>query len=535
MRRTSSFLAATALAASAVLVPTAARADVSDAKLTVAFDRLAEDRVAKISVSVKSASGVTGVQAHARYESSTAEPYATVDLRRTQGTDNDGVWEGEIRPDITARAGTTVVDTVITTADGASTVRRAWIDDCYVTSIEGLAPEPAVVDVEHPDVTLTGRLMVRKSHDRAPEPVQGMTVNANSAQTATGPDGSFVLRTQGGGHVYAYAQGPYCALSEDSPVTVQQQATEISARMTPGSTVVPYTQMSVDGKVVRHGSAGLAPAAGVTVALDLSSGLADWSPLQVKTDTDGTFHAYFTAARDVGLSGTVAVEARGGEFLTGSKVSLGTLNIRNTATIDDFVLRGRPLAYGETIVADGTLVIQPNYTNVTNLPMYLEYSRDGKTGWTIWARQTLPRPKSFYFNTTKPVTQDGYWRFRYPGGPRNTAAVSPVKYIDVKYRTQMYDFNASPEPVKKGKTITVKGLLYRSMDQAGPAPNAPVSIYFQAKGSSKWTQMAVVKTASNGWFSKTFKASQDGTWMASYNGSANYLASDKPTDYVDVR
>jgi hypothetical protein len=89
--------------------------------------------------------------------------------------------------------------------------------------------------------------------------------------------------------------------------------------------------------------------------------------------------------------------------------------------------------------------------------------------------------------------------------------------------------------VKKGKSITVKGQLFRYMDKKLPGPNAPVSIYFQAKGSSKWTQMAVVKTASNGWFSKTFKASQDGTWMASYNGSANYLASDKPTDYVDVQ
>ncbi|MEU9017046.1 hypothetical protein [Actinomadura sp. NPDC048394] len=535
MRRTSFLLVATALAASALLVPATARADVTDAKLTVAFDRLAEDRVAKISLNVKSASGVTGVQAHARYESSTAEPYATVDLRRTQGTDGDGVWEGEIRPDITARAGTTVVDTVITTADGATTVRRAWIDDCYVTSIEGLGAAPAVVDVEHPDVTLTGRLMVQKSHDRAPEPVQGMTINANSARTATGPDGSFVLRTQGGGHVYAYAQGPYCALSEDSPVTVQQQTTEISARVTPGWTVAPGTQVSVEGKVVRHGSAGLAPAAGVTVALDLSSGLADRSPLQVKTDADGTFHAYFTAARDVGLSGTVAVEARGGEFLAGSKASLGTLNIRNTSTIDDFVLRGAPIAYGEAIVADGTLVLRPNYTDETDLPMYLEYSRDGKTGWTIWARQTLPRPMSFYFNTTKPVTQDGYWRFRYPGGPRNTAAVSPVKYVDVKYRTQIYDFNASPEPVKKGKTITVKGLLDRFMDKAVPGPNAPVSIYFKPSGSSKWTQVAVVKTASNGWFSKNFTAAKDGTWMASYNGGANYFASNKPSDYVDVR
>ncbi|GAA2119925.1 hypothetical protein [Actinomadura napierensis] len=535
MRRTSSLLATAALTASALLVPATAHADVSDAELTVTFDRLAKDRVAKISVSAKSASGVTSVQAHVRYKSSTAEPYATLDLTRTQGTDNDGVWESEIRPDIVARPGVSVVDTVITTADGATTIRRAGLNDCYVTSIEGLTAEPAVVDVEHPDVTMRGRLMVQRSRDQAAEPAQGLKVHATPVEATTGADGSFALPVKGSREIDVFAQGEYCALSERSPVTVRTQATEITASMKPGTTVAPYTDMTVEGKVVRHGSAGLVPAAGVTVVVNLPGELTDRSPGQVQTAADGTFHTSFTAARDVGLSGAVTVEARAGEFLTGSKASLGTLNIRNKATIDDFVLRGEPMAYGDSIVADGTLVIRPDYTNVTNLPMYLEFSRDGKTGWTVWAQQTLARPKSFSFNTTKPVTQDGYWRFRYPGGPRNTPAVSPVKYVDVKYRTKVYDFNASPEPVKKGKSITVKGLLYRFMDKAVTAPNAPVTIYFKPSGSSTWTQMAVVKTASNGWFSKNFTASKDGTWMAAYTGSANYFASDKPTDYVDVQ
>ncbi|NDU73735.1 hypothetical protein GWI34_13955 [Actinomadura sp. DSM 109109] len=38
----------------------------------------------------------------------------------------------------------------------------------------------------------------------------------------------------------------------------------------------------------------------------------------------------------------------------------------------------------------------------------------------------------------------------------------------------------------------------------------------------------------HGWFSNTFKAFEDGTWTAAYKGSFTYLASNKPTDYVDV-
>lgn len=50
-----------------------------------------------------------------------------------------------------------------------------------------------------------------------------------------------------------------------------------------------------------------------------------------------------------------------------------------------------------------------------------------------------------------------------------------------------------------------------------------------------WTKMAIVKTASNGWFSKKFKASRAGTWLARSWGSSNYLGSNCLSDYVDVR
>jgi hypothetical protein len=90
-------------------------------------------------------------------------------------------------------------------------------------------------------------------------------------------------------------------------------------------------------------------------------------------------------------------------------------------------------------------------------------------------------------------------------------------------------------PVKKGGTITVKGLLHRFRAVAGPGPNANIHIYFKPKGSSTWTKMAITKTGSDGWFEKTFKASQDGTWPARYWESAGYLDSNTPSDYVDVK
>ncbi|HEU5026361.1 MAG TPA: hypothetical protein VFV01_15695 [Spirillospora sp.] len=535
MRRTPSFLAATALAASALLVPTTAHADVTDAKLTVAFDRLAADRVAGISLSVKSASGVTNVTAHLRYQSSTADPYATLQLTRTQGTDSDGVWKAEYRPDITVRPGGSVVDTVITTADRATTTRRAGFLDCYTTTIEGLTGSPSVVDADHPDTTLRGRLMFRKSRDEAAEPAAGAEVSAAAAKAATGADGSFALQVRGAATVYAYAQGPLCYTEQKAPVTVTKQATVTTATITPASSVGPFGDVRVRGKVVRQGPDGPVPVAGMEIAISVPSDLADFQPVDSKTGADGTFSAWFQAGTLLGASGAVTVATRGDQFLDGNRITVGPLTIRRVSAFSGFDVGPAQQPYGDPINAQGRLSIQPDPGGTAKSPVFLEYSLNGKTGWTVWEKQTLEGQGGFYSTTGRPVTADAYWRLRYPGDALTMAAVSQVKHVDVKYRTYIYNFNASPEPVKKGKTITVKGLLDRFMDKAVPGPNAPVSIYFKPSGSSKWSQVAVVKTASNGWFSKTFKASQDGTWMASYNGSANYFASNKPSDYVDVR
>ncbi|MFI0410391.1 hypothetical protein [Actinomadura sp. 3N508] len=540
MRRYSALLATAALAASVLLVPNAAHADVKDAFLTVDFDQLARDRVAKLSLRAKSVSGVTSVRGFMRYQELTAEPYASFDLTRTEGTDNDGVWQAEYRPDIKIRPGYTYVDVVVTTADGLTRTLRRLMDDCYTTTISGFTSAPSVIDADHPDVTMSGRVLVQKVREDAPEPVAGGTVRtASDVETTTGGDGSFTVKTSGVPYasITVPRQMQLCPAYKSASLIVNKQATEITAQIKPASTVAPYTRMAVDGKVLRYGAAGLVPAANAQVQVEVPSALMDLGGsigTSVRTAADGTFHTYFTAAREAGKSGTVTARVLDEGFYVGSQTSVGSLNIRNISEITGFDAFPEPHAYGDSLSVHGTLLVKPDFTNVSDLPVVLEFSPDGKA-WTTVQSQTMSRPGNFYFNTPTPVNKDGYWRARYAGSELNTPAVAPADYIDVKYRTQWYDFNASPEPVKKGGTITVKGLLYRFRDVAGPGPNAPVYVYFKRSGSTTWTQMAATTTDSSGWFRKTFKASADGYWMASYKGSSSYYPSDTPADYVDVR
>ncbi|MFD0539101.1 hypothetical protein ACFQY7_40630 [Actinomadura luteofluorescens] len=318
-------------------------------------------------------------------------------------------------------------------------------------------------------------------------------------------------------------------------VTADKQATVITARMGPNSTVSPGTVMTVYGSVLRQASTGPEPVEGLEIQLDVPPDLLEAGSIKTtRTFADGSFRAAFTVGRQVGKSGAVTVRFEGNEVLTGSQASLGTLNVRNYSEITDFNAIPEPHAYRDPIVADGRLYVRPGDTGATELPLYLEYSLDGKT-WRVWAAQTLARPMYFTFNDAKLVTKDAYWRVRYPGSLLTMPSVSTVDFVDVKYRTEWYVFNASPEPVKKGGTITVKGQLFRFRDLASPAPNAPVYVYFRRAGTSKWVQMAATKTNVYGWFSKKFRASADGTWKAVYKESSGYIGSTSPADTVDVR
>jgi hypothetical protein len=265
IRRSSALLATAALTSSLFLVPGAAHADATGVSLTLDYDRLAKDRVVKLTLGAKSASGVTKVRANMRYQTPEAEPYATVEFTRSSGSDNDGVWQAEFRPDIETRPGVTRVEVLINTADGATYTRNSEFDDCYTTSITDFSNSPGVIDIEHSDVTMRGRVTVQKYREAAPEPVSGAKVRTGtSTETTAGEDGSFTLTSGGDASPAASVprEGRFCGTTRAASVTVDRQATVITANMVPGPLVAPQSLVSVYGRIVRRGSTGPVPVAG---------------------------------------------------------------------------------------------------------------------------------------------------------------------------------------------------------------------------------------------------------------------------------
>ncbi|MDL5202259.1 calcium-binding protein [Streptomyces sp. ALI-76-A] len=98
--------------------------------------------------------------------------------------------------------------------------------------------------------------------------------------------------------------------------------------------------------------------------------------------------------------------------------------------------------------------------------------------------------------------------------------------------------NAAPEPVKKGKTITVTGKLSRAnwetRTYAGYSTQ-PVKLQFRKANSSTYTTVKTIKTNSTGNLSTTVTASVDGYFRYSFAGTSTTPAVTTAGDYVDVR
>ncbi|MEU9351701.1 DUF5707 domain-containing protein [Streptomyces griseoloalbus] len=109
------------------------------------------------------------------------------------------------------------------------------------------------------------------------------------------------------------------------------------------------------------------------------------------------------------------------------------------------------------------------------------------------------------------------------------------------HRVQRYSkltVNASPEPVKKGRTITVTGKLSRAnwetFKYAGYT-NQSVKLQFRKKDSSTYTTLKTIKSNSTGNLSTTVTASADGYYRYSFAGTSTTPAVNAAGDFVDVQ
>ncbi|MEV5705797.1 hypothetical protein [Actinoallomurus sp. NPDC052274] len=116
---------------------------------------------------------------------------------------------------------------------------------------------------------------------------------------------------------------------------------------------------------------------------------------------------------------------------------------------------------------------------------------------------------------------------------RTQSTAAPKTY----HRTRIIGFNAGPEPVKKGRALTVHGTLQWHGKTWHPLRGAKVKIVFRPGLKAPLTTAATVTTDRYGRWSKKFKAKKSGIWyaIANFPDDSPYLSIATSGDYVEVR
>ncbi|GGY73775.1 hypothetical protein GCM10010300_16710 [Streptomyces olivaceoviridis] len=98
--------------------------------------------------------------------------------------------------------------------------------------------------------------------------------------------------------------------------------------------------------------------------------------------------------------------------------------------------------------------------------------------------------------------------------------------------------NASPEPVKKGRTVTVTGALTRANWESlkyGGYGSQSVKLQFRKKSSSTYTTLKTIKADTKGNLKTTTTATVDGYFRFSFAGGSTTSAVNATGDFVDVQ
>lgn len=108
----------------------------------------------------------------------------------------------------------------------------------------------------------------------------------------------------------------------------------------------------------------------------------------------------------------------------------------------------------------------------------------------------------------------------------------------IKRQTYMSQTDATPEPVTKGKNLTVKAQLTGASWATNtnvPLVGHQMELQYRKGTSGAFVTLKKIKTDRNGWVTTTVKATADGAYRYVFTGTRLTQPAASFTDYVDVK
>jgi hypothetical protein len=217
----------------------------------------------------------------------------------------------------------------------------------------------------------------------------------------------------------------------------------------------------------------------------------------------------------------------------GSAVVVGT-TAKKTITVSFTAKDASGVKWAEAILYHGANIDSADSAAVAN-------SSDGRATCTVVNATTSTCKSTFDMDPNANLIDAvaGGWKVwaLAQGKDADYVQKDNAKTFSVE-RLSKLTVNASPEPVKKGKTVTVTGKLSRANwdDNAYHGYTAQsVKLQFRKKTSSTYTTIKTIKSDSSGNLKTTTTATVDGYFRYSFAGTSTTPAVNASGDYVDVQ
>ncbi|MYR95857.1 MULTISPECIES: hypothetical protein [unclassified Streptomyces] len=212
---------------------------------------------------------------------------------------------------------------------------------------------------------------------------------------------------------------------------------------------------------------------------------------------------------------------------------------------------GKPIVIGtskEVAVPASLRVVTTGKWKWTPLVFLYRKNTDDKL-WHAIETSDCPKPvgtcdirETMYFDpSTWPMrnSEAGAWKVAgevyFQGGGGDVDATGLTVHVK---RNSRLTVNASPEPVAKGKTLTVTGKVTRANWETRKYASyggRHVSLQFKPAGATSYTTVKKVYANGSGSLKTTVKASRTGTWRWAYYGNTTTGASQSAGDHVVVK
>ncbi|MGW0943872.1 hypothetical protein ACWD4O_15165 [Streptomyces sp. NPDC002623] len=140
-------------------------------------------------------------------------------------------------------------------------------------------------------------------------------------------------------------------------------------------------------------------------------------------------------------------------------------------------------------------------------------------------------------------SEAGAWKVGALAVPNDATSLDDFKWqsnlgaINVQRKSALTT-DATPEPVKKGKTLTITGKLTRAnwdTNKYGGYATQSVKLQFKKKGSTVYSTVKTIRTSSTGTLKTTVKATVDGYYRYTFAGNSTTPAVSAAGDFVDVK